>query len=220
MLILGLDTAGRTASAALCRDGATLRSAEAAGPTTTVLAPMVAEILALEGLVARDLELVAVARGPGSYTGLRVGVVTAKALGRAAGASVVGVPTLEAMAARAPGDATAVRVVLGAYKRKVVSASFHRAETGILLADGPAALGQAEDLVPPTEPMALVTDVRPLLAGLARFAAVVDVTGPGGASVASLGRARLAAGAIDETYSLTPDYVRPPSITLRGGGAR
>jgi len=63
------------------------------------LAPLIASALERCALQAADLDAVAVSMGPGSYTGLRVGVSTAKGLAEATGARLIGVPTLKALAA-------------------------------------------------------------------------------------------------------------------------
>lgn len=73
------------------------------------LVPLIANALERCGLQPTDLDAVAVSMGPGSYTGLRVGVSTAKGLVEATGARLIGVPTLEALAASVqpyakPGD--------------------------------------------------------------------------------------------------------------------
>lgn len=77
------------------------------------LAPMIAEVLSEAGLAARELRTVAVSVGPGSFTGLRIGIGTATGLALATGAALVAVPTLDALVAAArdagvPGDLLAV----------------------------------------------------------------------------------------------------------------
>ncbi len=101
MKILALDTATKSCSAALWRDGGVvarrfrlMERGQAEG-----LAPMVAEVL----LEAREdipgLDLIAVTTGPGAFTGLRIGLAAAAGYGLAAGLPVLGVTTLEAVAA-------------------------------------------------------------------------------------------------------------------------
>ena len=104
MLVVGFDTATPAVSVAL-HDGTRI-----VGSAFTVdarrqgelLAPMIAEVMAEAGADRADLTAVAVGVGPGPYTGLRVGLVTARVLGAALGIPVHGVCTLDLIAAQAP----------------------------------------------------------------------------------------------------------------------
>lgn len=100
MLILGLESSAKSASVALSRDGALLAlTFQQTGLThSRTLLPMAEALLKNAGLTLGDLDAVAVAHGPGSFTGVRIGVATAKGLCWGAGIPAVGVSTLEAMA--------------------------------------------------------------------------------------------------------------------------
>jgi tRNA threonylcarbamoyladenosine biosynthesis protein TsaB len=78
------------------------------------------------GLRARDLDAVAVGLGPGSYTGLRVGVMAAKSLAYATGAVLVSLDSLEAVARGAPNGATRISVIADAQRGTVYVADFVR----------------------------------------------------------------------------------------------
>jgi len=103
-MLLALDTATRFASLAL-HDGRQVW-AEATWYTadhhTTELGPQVAAFLARAGTMAAELKGVAVALGPGSFTGLRVGLALAKGLVLAQNIPLLGVPTLDILAAAQP----------------------------------------------------------------------------------------------------------------------
>lgn len=99
MLILALESSAKAASAALWEDGLLGLSLMHCGLThSETLLPMAEELLRRSGRSLGDVGLVAVARGPGSFTGIRIGVATAKGLCWGGEKPCCGVSTLEAMA--------------------------------------------------------------------------------------------------------------------------
>jgi tRNA threonylcarbamoyladenosine biosynthesis protein TsaB len=100
MLTLAFDTATGAATSALVRDGDVL--GERTGRAGEVLADA-DELLRGAGLEPRDLDRIAVGVGPGSFTGVRIGLAAARGLALALELPVAGVSTLEALAAGAPG---------------------------------------------------------------------------------------------------------------------
>lgn len=99
MRILGFESSAKAASAALCEDGALVgQYFQNSGLThSRTLLPMAEDLLKNLGLTVADVDVIAVARGPGSFTGIRIGVSTVKGLAWAAEKPVCGVSTLEAM---------------------------------------------------------------------------------------------------------------------------
>ena len=120
MIVLGFDTATAATAVALLDsdapgDGAELRHdpepGERPGHAPRLLG-LAHELLAGAGLTFADVGRVAVGLGPGGFTGLRIGVATARALAQAAGAELVGVSTLRALAAGAQPEAVGGQGVL------------------------------------------------------------------------------------------------------------
>ncbi|MDB5458773.1 MAG: tsaB, partial [Caulobacteraceae bacterium] len=113
MIVLALDTATGACSAAVLKDGAVL--AAHSEPMTRGhqerLAPLVRDTMAEAGVGFADLDRVGVTVGPGSFTGLRVGLAFAKGLGLALSRPCIGVGTLEALAASEPGPGLTAAVV-------------------------------------------------------------------------------------------------------------
>lgn len=100
MLILSLDTTTRAGSAAVLRDGAVLAALDGDATRThgERLPAELDRVLQAAGVSLRDLDLLAVASGPGAFTGLRIGLAAIQGVAMATGRPVVGVSALEALA--------------------------------------------------------------------------------------------------------------------------
>jgi tRNA threonylcarbamoyladenosine biosynthesis protein TsaB len=101
MTLLAIESATDTVGAALFRDdgGSAERVHEGGRAHAELLAPAIEEVCAVSGCTVRDIDAIAVDVGPGLFTGLRVGVATAKALGQSLGLGVLGVSSLDILAA-------------------------------------------------------------------------------------------------------------------------
>ncbi len=143
MPILALDTSSGTRVAVLSDAGDVLaaRSGDEPRRHAELLAPMLTGALAEAGVDRRALSAIVAGTGPAPFTGLRVGLVTARTLGLALGIPVWGVPSLDALAAAAAREAapgTRVLVVTDARRREVYWASYEvTAGGGITLVGGP-----------------------------------------------------------------------------------
>ena len=134
MKILALETSAKSVSAAVVEDGMVLASAyQNIGLTHSVtLMPLVDSMLQHAALTAQDMRLIAVAAGPGSFTGLRIGISAAKGLAWALDLPCCGVSTLEAMAQNVRHmDGCTVICAMDARRQQVYNALF-RAERGRL----------------------------------------------------------------------------------------
>lgn len=101
MLILGMDTSGKTASVAVYDSDNRIFLSEASIYTSLthsqVIMPLCSDVLEKAGKSVRDIDVIAVANGPGSYTGLRIGIASVKAMAFGADCRVCGVSTLESL---------------------------------------------------------------------------------------------------------------------------
>src|SRR5688572_19297018 len=102
MVILGLDTSTLTASVAVVRDGAVVAAADVATRAHgDVLLTAIDEVVRAAGMTAASLDAIAAGAGPGSFTGLRIGMATAKGIAFAAGRPLYVISSLAALAADA-----------------------------------------------------------------------------------------------------------------------
>ena len=126
MKILALETIGVSASVALLEDGVEVRTVrlDAGEKSARALVPAVQRLLGQAGWKAEDIGLVAVAEGPGSFTGLRVGITFAKTFAYTVHAAVIGVLTLEALAAGTPAECSPLSVAMDAQRGDVVVQDF------------------------------------------------------------------------------------------------
>ncbi len=164
MNVLALDTATAACSVALWSDGAVLArrfTAMARGHAEALL-PMVEAVMAEARVAYADLDLVATTVGPGTFTGLRVGLAAARGLALAGGLPIVGVTTLEALAhgtvseqRRGQPVAAALDARRGEVYLQVFDARLAPLGSAVAVAPADAAL--------PAGPLALVGDGAPLL---------------------------------------------------------
>lgn len=126
MRLLALDTSTSTGGAALWEDGTIQGEVllEVAATHSERLLPAVNSLLRDVGWEGSSLSAIAVAVGPGSFTGLRIGVTTAKALAYGWGLPVIGVSTLEAMAWQLAGRRGVVAPIINARRERVYAAAY------------------------------------------------------------------------------------------------
>ncbi len=121
-----VETSGRVGKLGLTRGERVIHSVEldATRRHARDLAATVAKLLQAESLVAKQLTGIMVSTGPGSYTGLRVGIMSAKALAFALDCSLIAVPTFAAIAKRAPSEGKPLWVIADALKGQVYCQRF------------------------------------------------------------------------------------------------
>jgi tRNA threonylcarbamoyladenosine biosynthesis protein TsaB len=210
MIVLALDTCLSACSAAVL-DGERVL-ARASEPMTRGhqerLAPLVAEVMDAAGLAFSQVERVGVTVGPGSFTGLRVGLAFAQGLAAALGVPLAGVGTLEALAAE--GGAGLVFAVIDARRDQIYLQAF---SAGVALSApdvlpvGVAAARLAE--IGGGGVFTLVGSGAPLLAQAAPLARIIQADAADPAAVARLAAVRTPGAA-------KPLYLRAPDARLPG----
>lgn len=218
MNLLAIDTSGRRGSVAVAQvHGADCRvlsqAALPASPRTAqTLLPAIRDQLATVDWSVSDLTAIAVTSGPGSFTGLRLGIVTAKTLAYASGAQLAAVPTLAALAAGRDAARRPVWAVLDAQRDEAFAARFTAEpnvaalpEVQLAAIDALAGLLQSgEALATPQATLAKIAERLP--AGVEAIDGIDD--GPSPAAVAQLGAALIAAGHTVDPLQLVPQYHR------------
>lgn len=219
-MLLAIETATDVCSTALLDEGAVVAVAEVlrARSHAGTLAVLIEGLLAREGIRARDLDVVAVSAGPGSYTGLRIGVSTAKGLCFASGAALVGVPSLEALAASVadvPAQGDLILTAVPSRRREVYAAAFRREQHALAPVAEAAALtvDRIAGWLPRTpRPCWIVGEAGPEIA---------DLVGPNhrlldpslhrasAVTVARLGWRRWQAGTAEDLAAFEPLYLKP-----------
>lgn len=216
-LVLGIETATPLGGVALAAPPGdllgecTLRNHESHSER---ILPALESLLGLLGLTLRDIDAIAVSRGPGSFTGLRSGIASAKGLAFSLGVSLFGVSTLEALAANAPPGTGPVCAVLNARRREVFRAHFSAGPTGPVRR-GPDALVSIEALAAELPPGCLVVGEipaplpPPASAAQAPHYAPAHLGHPRAATIAALGCRALGESRDSELATLLPFYLRP-----------
>jgi tRNA threonylcarbamoyladenosine biosynthesis protein TsaB len=233
VIILALDTSSRHCSMALLRDGDVIAST--AGVTEEPYASRVftdtGGILRQAGMELAQIELFAVATGPGSFTGLRVGLTAVKGWSEVLGRPIAPVSTLEAIAVQASGAGALVAPVIDARGGQVFGGLFRRDH-----ADGGLHLIGEELVLPPAEyfswveqqaggeaPIFVTTTediVAPALASSPFAGAQLESVSPELAPfIGRLGLIRSLRGQLVDALSLEANYVRrsDAEVKWRGG---
>ncbi len=179
------------------------------------IAPAIRTLLAGQGWRVRDLDAIVVGRGPGSYTGLRVGLTTAKTLAYATGVPLIALETFAAIASQTPAEALCFDVIADAQQDRLYTQRFTRA-------------------APEAPPIAGPLSIQPFASWVEALPAGLWVTGPGlesfgdrvdgrasvaprdlwlpsAASMVQLALERRTHGERDDPFAVEVLYLRPSS---------
>jgi tRNA threonylcarbamoyladenosine biosynthesis protein TsaB len=209
VIVLALDTTTRAGSCALLRDGDEMR--EVAGdPGSSHAARLPGDLMALlsqANVALADVDAFAVATGPGSFTGLRVGIAAMQGLAFATGKPLVGVTSFDALASAVRGDANRpLATWIDAWRGEVFTALYR---AGVQV--------ESPRVEPPLAALARLDGETPLFAGdgAAAHAQAIRSASPGAAFADPLAPplaasvARLAAAAVRQGDRPSPDLIRP-----------
>jgi tRNA threonylcarbamoyladenosine biosynthesis protein TsaB len=216
MLILAVDTSTRFGSVALRERGALLGQVrrDLEGGHSSWLLDAAAELLGAAGRGHDALEGLAVATGPGSFTGLRVGLATVQGLALPSGTPCLGVSTLDLLAWKVRGSAPKIAAVMDAWRDEVYAGKYD----GRGLATSPPGLRTPEAFGESLADAgwAIFGD------GVLRYRSQIEAACPSAvfpkrslylaAALAELAEERLAEGAGRPGAELRPVYLRPPAL--------
>lgn len=223
MRLLALETATLAGGAALIEEGRLVGESRLniALTHSERLMAVVDRLLQDCGWDVASLDALAVSVGPGSFTGLRVGVATAKGLALALEIPVAPVPTLDALAATLPFADAAVCPLLAARRDEVYCALYHWTGAAMERHGDYLALPPEAAVARLEAPVIVLGDgvaaCRPFLARLGGGAREADPVHslPSPAAVGALGHAMLAAGGGIPAERLAPLYLRPSEAELK-----
>jgi len=222
MIALGIDTSTAAGSVALVRDRRLLGEINLATPEhhQERLLRSIDSLLDLAGLDISEVGALSVALGPGTFTGLRVGIATAKGLAVAAGIPAFGFSTLLAMGHRFIDQGLPVAALVDAGRGEIYAALFRR-EQGELREALAQQSGGPRDLLAslPLEPILFCGDgVERLHDDILRMRHGTDRLAEGpcflGATLARLAAKNIEEGQPWSITSLKPNYIRPPDAEL------
>ena len=229
MRLLGLDTATAACSVALWSDDRVVarRRVDAGKRHAEILVPLIDEIVGSVGAALPAIDAFAVTIGPGSFTGIRVGLATARGLALATGRPLIGISTLEVLAADVPEQDRVGRILatIDARRGRLYAQCFDDALQPV---GEPAAIGAAElpgFLPEPRERPVLVVGSGTAVA-LDALAGVVDaregppLTMPDAGTLVRLAAYRAGNASFDAAVTPRPLYLRDTGARVPGAGRK
>lgn len=226
MILLGLETSTRACSVAIS-DGAVPRvqmTVAASARPSDHLHQAITRCLQSAGLTIQAVEGIAVSAGPGSFTGLRVGVTAAKTLAYTLEKPIVPVSSMDVLAANVPAPRWPLWVLVDARKEKVYAARYAVGADGLPAREGPEQLVTLEQLLPQ-----LADEVLLMGDALVRYGPPIrehlggrghplppELWIPSAASVCRLGAHAFAAGQGAAPHQVTPNYLFSRNSDITG----
>lgn len=148
--ILAIETATEACSAALSVDGRIIERSEIAPRRhAELILPMIESLLGEAGIARAQLDGIAVGRGPGAFTGVRLAIAVTQGLALALDIPVVPVSSLAALAQDAPDAGAAILAVIDARMGEVYAGAFRRSPNGLVESIGEETIGKSDELLLP-----------------------------------------------------------------------
>ncbi len=215
---LAIETSGRKGSIAVVEQGVVVdeREFEHGLHHAAQVLPIIDQMTRARGWQPGDIEQVYISQGPGSFTGLRIGITLVKTLALATGVKIVAVPTMRVLVANAPEEARQVIIVLDAKRGQIFTARFKRGAGVWIEAEAARIDTLAAMLDRAGRPVHLLGEGLPfhlssLVAGDAGVILTEDSRWRAKASVvAGLGMEMARAGQFADPLTLSPLYLRKP----------
>ena len=232
---MAIDTCDSRGSVAVLRDGAVLKvvAHESAEDYSSWLLPAVGEALSASHLAMEDVDAYAAAAGPGSFTGVRVGLTTVKAWAEVYGKRIMAVSRLEAVAVEASGEMAWVAAFVNAQRGQVFGAVYRRNGTELLRISEEMVIAPEKFIATAVElargasigwvstDAECVTSEEAWKAREARGERVESVSSVLTPMIGRIGLRELAAGRFTDALALDANYVRrsDAEIFWKGGAA-
>lgn len=226
MYILGIDTATRVAGAAVVGEGRLIaeRFVHNLKTHSQNIMPIIQQVMEDSELKPHELHGIAVTGGPGSFTGLRIGMSVAKTMGQVLNIPVVGISTLQALAWNAVGIDGLICPLLDARKQEAYTCLYKSVDGGLLELVGPAALGidkLTDILLGYESQVTFLGDGVPVfrdviaerLGSRASFGTMIN-SYPRAGAVAELGLAKIKEGGLADATFMQPVYLRKSEAEL------
>ena len=221
MVFLGIESSTDAASVALVSEDSvigeityTIKKSH-----STQLMPMVIQLLEVSGYTLKTIDGIGVSKGPGSFTGLRIGMTLASMLSYANNIPIIGVSSLEGIAYNGKGLADYICPLIYSRKEEVYGALYNRKLEPLMDEQVMSIEGFINDL--PKEPILLLGD------GFTKYASFFkdikvplvccnsEIGIPKGSSVAYLAMDSFKKGQVDNPFHLKPDYFRPSEAEIQ-----
>jgi tRNA threonylcarbamoyladenosine biosynthesis protein TsaB len=215
VIVLGIDTSGYVNAVGVVDGSRTLADNKFPARTDSLeqIVPHIHITLKNLGLTLQDIQGIGVGLGPGSWTGIRVGVTVGKMLAFSTGRPVGGVPTLEALAYPARRAAPLICSIISVGVGDAVYAGLYRTVNNNMEQIGDYYIGDVQGLSSLIKSPAIIVG-----SGVGKYVKVIGSPSrkklraiealPSGAAVAALAAARLSHGESDDALSLTPLYLK------------
>lgn len=218
MLILGVDTSGKNGSLALLRgEGAEVTTLDlvplTGGSYSAQLVPQLAAMLQRKGVSKQQVDAYAVASGPGSFTGLRVGLSAVKAMAVALRKPIAAVSVLQAVASASPQPGR-VLAALDDNRGHIYTGDYYVHGTNLPVAREEALLTMDEFLARAADATVVCPDARLARALVGRGVRVEEIARPGADFIARLGYRKLLAGETATPETLDANYIRRSDAEL------